>query len=1066
MTKKTYSKNATHKLSRLLYEDNVTGRHTMPYNERWHKVRKNSQQTLLFLGNAIAKHNERFYTSDGSAGVHTWPGGSTRPVGAAIPQITNNSYEDKAKADRRAEGWKSGYRWICPIVTIADETETTTQFAQNPDLQISRMSGLGPSIDKFFTFDITTAQQAALVPKIDIYKLEYQMEIDVNGRRTGRINYDIPPIRRPIVFEQAVTQNELDILIESGGNVGSSGIENFSWSLKGVNPAEVDTNIEATLKVYFNNVGVFQKYLDDIATGNLVGTAARPGTFVDLITFAPPAVANEDLPCLETYNPNYFEIEARVGWEVDDSSAGASPSTLTPAGNPNLFTEEQLEYVRNQTLSLYLTLTDHKFDFEEDGSATLDARYRARSTLVGKDFDLLLATVPDQYVDRAVYESTPSGRIEIAQERMRKHERDMEDPDDPTDAQEVGIEKDREKLREALKANYEHIITNLLHNAYEAYVPNRLLLNGITSKSGTPASGATYEGTLSWDDLLEIPMETNTSPTARTPNWWGRNWVRNDRANNEEFQTGIIDKIVADYEDATSAANPILVRRKTKIDTARVLEAVLDKDDDLSDNDYVLGHTRRGVRDPEHLAAERGATEIRAMKGNLTGGRIAQNIDGISIINFFYLGDILEVFFGTVALGSAIASAKFGVTTADFRYKNYLKLLKLLELNSSKDNWALRNGDHRVSMSALRCKQGSLTPEMRQDIYSTMNMANIPINLELFLDWFTQKVVADWRESYYLEHFLNDLFNGMIKPILNDQGVLGTSSTQPTMLNLNLDTITEIPYFQTTQERSPSGPASQITTKIGYDFDRADDPVSGRAYDTVQMTQPDESTTDCSYINFIDQYEELAKKPLGPGGRQIRMPIFPYHQKAPDEALWAAIRARATSTPTVQDIAKNIAFQGSTVKVLGVNTDFDSLDGSYAKNLLKGVKNFIVGLDKGIIKSVSFSRVDQPYLRESRTAVSKNFGVGQLRELYHVDLVLYGNNLLKPGMTIYVEPNSLIFGRPTQENSVARVLGLGGYHLVVDVSSNISKDGWETVVRALHIAVPSYGVDPWEQFEE
>ena len=61
---------------------------------------------------------------------------------------------------------------------------------------------------------------------------------------------------------------------------------------------------------------------------------------------------------------------------------------------------------------------------------------------------------------------------------------------------------------------------------------------------------------------------------------------------------------------------------------------------------------------------------------------------------------------------------------------------------------------------------------------------------------------------------------------------------------------------------------------------------------------------------------------------------------------------------------------------------------------------------------------------------------------------------------IYVEPNRFSFGRPVEANSVARLLGLGGYHMVVDVSHSISDEGWETNVKALHIAVPALETVP------
>jgi len=1029
MSRRRYSKNAAHKLSNLLYKDSLGGKNTMPYGERWHKVRKTSQQTLLYLGHAIAKHNERFYTSDRSA--HTPAPHSGRPARpAAIPEILRDSYDDKKRSGELDKGWQSGYRWICPTVVIADETQAVGEYTQNPDVHISRLTGLGPEIDKYFTFELTSAQMAALVPLIEINKIEYTMEY-VGSKPTGRIDRSKPPYRRPIVFENAVTQNELEILIESGGNVGSSGIESFRWSLKGVNPAEVDTNIEAELKIYFNNVGVFQKHLDAIAQGN-PSSQGIFGSFVDLITFAPPSLPGTDLPCLETYNPNYFEIEVRVGWTIEET-LGASAAAIG-LGEKALFTEEQVQYIKNQTQSLYLTLTDHKFDFEEDGSATLDARYRARTTLVGERFDLLLAAAPENVTERAAFDESPSGRIRIAQDRIRQHERDFGDVEDPTEAQEEAMKADQEMLSKALKDNYQSIIERLLDNVYEAFVPNKLLLNGVKSGSGDPSDGSEYEGTLSWDDLFEIAMETNTNLTAHSTGWWGRINRAHDRQQNADFQHGVLDQITAAYDAATDGSSPIFVRRKpsSRINEAAVLEAVLDPSDDLSDNDYVLGHSRLGFMDPERVAAEKGATEIRATDQ-------ADNAAGISIINFFYLGDILEVLMGTHALMTEIATSNFGVMTTDFRYKNYLKMLKLIKLAPGQHSFEFKWSQRTVSTEALRCNRGAFTLEMMNDVYSAMNMANIPINLELFLDWFTAQVVANERESYYLEDFLNDLFNGMVKPILNDQGILGVPVSQPSMLNLNIDTRKDVPFFQTTQpnSREPAG----TSTKIGYDFDRTGTQTFS-PYTTVQSADPYESTENCSYINFVDQYEELARVPVGGASNRKRFPVFPYAQKS------------LVSEPHLGS-GNPILFTGATVKILGIMTDLGNMDGNYARNLLHGVKNFIVGLDKGVIKSVSFSRVDQPYLRESRTAVSKNFGVGQLRELYHVDMVLYGNNLLKPGMMIYVEPNSLIFGRPTQENSVARRLGLGGYHLVVDISNSISKDGWETEVRALHMAMPA-----------
>ena len=136
-------------------------------------------------------------------------------------------------------------------------------------------------------------------------------------------------------------------------------------------------------------------------------------------------------------------------------------------------------------------------------------------------------------------------------------------------------------------------------------------------------------------------------------------------------------------------------------------------------------------------------------------------------------------------------------------------------------------------------------------------------------------------------------------------------------------------------------------------------------------------------------------------------------------------------------------------------TEYTKFNGDYQDNFKKGICNFIMGLDRGVLKSMSFHRVDQPHLRESRVSKSRQAWSMQLRELYHVSLELYGNLLVKPGMLIYVEPNPVMFGKPTAINSPARLLGMGGYHLVTQVSNTISWDGgWDTSITALHVATP------------
>ena len=126
-----------------------------------------------------------------------------------------------------------------------------------------------------------------------------------------------------IIFEKAITTKELDILTNKGGNIGSAGIESFEWKLMGVNPADTDSNIEASLKIYFNNVGIFAERIENLRIASSLGTrfptsaevaavrSAEKAHFLDLITFAPPTIKNTNsLPCNEVYDSSFFESVA------------------------------------------------------------------------------------------------------------------------------------------------------------------------------------------------------------------------------------------------------------------------------------------------------------------------------------------------------------------------------------------------------------------------------------------------------------------------------------------------------------------------------------------------------------------------------------------------------------------------------------------------------------------------------------------------------------------------------------------------------------------------------------
>ena len=944
------------------------------------QVRKNSQQTLLYLSQQLARKNQRFYTlegddrRDGSPDAPNPDIRSSGVSGAGFAAAKYSTYEQEPllaagesshsevygshqfMGSGHIDGWRSGYANITPFLSTVRYVPTAGSAgpSTSADNAISRLTGDKKALEKFFSFEITSAQMATLVPKIRLWKRQYTL-YPSGSPQQGQVDHTVPPVDREIIFETALMEDQVLDFQVLGGNLGGNGIESFRWALKGVNPAEVDSNIEATLNVYFNNVNKFQQILDKINNPSSIVGAVTDATFMDLITFAPPTTKDiADLPCLENYTSEFFEIRILVGWETSDDNS--------------LFTAAQLEHIKEQEVELFLTLTDHKFDFQEDGSASLEVNYRARSTMNDRDYDILK---PRPWMQPAI-SSLETAREQRDEAVSVANEADVEAD---TSIMDKIVEEREEEVLKNQRALYRHIVGEVMQNHYIAYVPNILLLNGFnadeTATRDTPGSPGSADeftderGLLTYSQLFKLlatPEKTkDTALTLQAP-----------------IRTAL----------QQSLTNPIGVRRVTK-DALSMMTAT--------------GLAAAGDMD----FAE--ADEL----GFLEGEPITETPYGKSEIRFVYLGDIIEILLESCDKAvERIEKKEFAVMLSDVKFINYLSVVEKLITQYDTTSQQYSFSFYGMDFSKLRCSKTGLSPSAKKDLFNTINLANVPISLELFLDFFINTVIKPQKTTLYLDAFLGSLFHRLVLRALADPGVFGASSDKPIFVSLSVDTSKRSSVFSLPNRGNSEQPGKSTYKRSKY--------MADRAIIRSHVRQKRE-------FNFINPVEEYVS-PVTPTSRSTINPF----------------KVRSSGAGDV-----------ATVRILGVQVNTDAYNGDYEENLRSSINNFLVGLDTGLIKSVQFERVDQPYLREARTATSKSFGVGQLRELYHVRLTLYGNNLLKPGQLIYVEPNSVIFGKPTDKSSAARVLGLGGYHLVVDVENEISADGWETKVKALHVSMPA-----------
>jgi hypothetical protein len=112
-----------------------------------------------------------------------------------------------------------------------------------------------------------------------------------------------------------------------------------------------------------------------------------------------------------------------------------------------------------------------------------------------------------------------------------------------------------------------------------------------------------------------------------------------------------------------------------------------------------------------------------------------------------------------------------------------------------------------------------------------------------------------------------------------------------------------------------------------------------------------------------------------------------------------------------------------------------------------GIVNFSAGSRSGFLRTLSFSKNDLPGLREARLERYGNVELSQLSNVYNANLNLYGMPGFYPGQRVFINPFALGLDVPTNRNSPAWSLGIGGYHIIVAVRSTIARGQYTTNIE-------------------
>ena len=321
-------------------------------------------------------------------------------------------------------------------------------------------------------------------------------------------------------------------------------------------------------------------------------------------------------------------------------------------------------------------------------------------------------------------------------------------------------------------------------------------------------------------------------------------------------------------------------------------------------------------------------------------------------VNFFRLGDLVDVVLRDMFLpenketdtDTGFFDKKLKVVLGNFTYSDYGEVAN----GGRGENRLIKRQGQDFVVKVLEGKE------------KVMNLADIPISLEIFQRWFNQKVVSPGKEQYLFSNFIRDVITDLV----------------PMSLGQNC-----YEYAPKQKIRFVMTPIT-VNAKGGFFSREATTRISQEDIPIPSSLLPDESTTeDILYI-----YAETQS---------------PYRLK-----------------------------------------------GNYDEDSRKGIPHFYWGASTGIVKSISFSREDQPFLPEAnivRGMDDTSVGVsGILREKYNAAINLFGNNLYWPGQKVYVNPSVQTLGLSKNPESRIRELGFGGYYDIIKMESSILPGVFET----------------------
>ena len=858
-----------------------------------------------------------------------------------------------------------------------------------------------------------------LLPYIRLYKV-------YGSPRDDLVIPGAPPDNEEIefVFETHLSRNDIDQITTSrSGRPGGVGLESFGWEFLGVNAAEVENNIQASLSLHFNNMKDFEK------------ERTTPGTeykyhFSDLIVSesmylaADPADIDEEG---QKFNPRFFRLKVVAGWAVPPH-AGAERETFEQVLGDIRYDEFQ-ELIRLNKKVMYLNLINHDLSFNQDGSMSLNATYQAmvEGTFSNERSDILKVGVGDS--TRAT-----EGVLEQIGDDIRRIQDvarcsagqpgstvEIELPEGGRSAIRFshGEEADSDEERDELSDLQEDMATHrrdaqMVLSLYErrdralAYsTMMRRLMESNRIYRATVRPEALGFQSFPFDENIERGHLTraaqNSIHEAYTSTGGTGFLPREEIGLGERLETFRATQLswwqatlgFGDQESEAVQQQDERARQQIEVDPG-LLRRMLAINRFYAVTDFAVERIG-GVR-----PSGPGCGDIFGVIGALANmseidlssmgkGELEQQFNQ----NEEQLVDAIARMRSWVVFGdSATQDAATGDIHTPAVPVDFILFGDLIDAVMASDmDWIEENNVEIYLGTFIYNDPASASGRSTGPSSVSIPLAYIPVSLELFSMWFLEEIIEQRVTQMALREFIRSVFNKLVVSAFGSECVYDPAGK----FSLTQESLSVVPEFYTIPKY-----------KIARAMARTDGANAPRG------------TVD--YENMLAVIRS-AENPLH---------LLDYEGDTWDDYFNIVIyQHRSADTPTSRIHETDM---GATPYLDVVEEDID-----------QGIYHLNIGSDRGLVKTISFSRMDQQYLMVARMQNSGDLAAGY-RQRYNATVSMFGNMFFYPGQHIYINPSMVGAGTVPTQRGLTTLLGIGGYYFIQKVENVIERGLFETIL--------------------